>query len=81
MLNQKRQVTSDMETRHEVCADHWNTGCVRLEESVGHTHGDAGEVAVAVIQPLPNMELVKPPWNDSHCQKAELESLLLLHSR
>lgn len=80
MSNQKRQVTVGMETRHEVCADHWNAGCVKLEESAGHTHGDAGEVAVAATQPLPNMELVKPLWNDNHCQTAELASLLLLHS-
>ena len=80
MSNQKRQVTADMEKRREVCGDRWNASCVKLEESAGHTHGDAEEVAVAVIQPVPHLELVKLPWNDNHCQKEELESLLLLHN-
>lgn len=53
---------------------------MKLEESAGHTHGDAEEVAVAVIQPVPHLELVKLPWNDNHCQKEELESLLSLHN-
>ena len=76
----KHRVTADMETQHEACEDHWYAGYAKLEEPVRYKHGDAGEVAVAASQSLSNPELAKGPWNENHCRKVELESLLLIHS-